>query len=52
MEQIKVEWDTEGEAVDLPSVVEIPTDLEDDEVAEWLSEHYGWTVLSWYGLSS
>lgn len=38
-------WDKDGEDVDLPTTVtDIPGDLEDDEVADWLSNEYGWCV--------
>lgn len=46
-----IDWDTEGEDVDLPTDVEVPVDEDDagisDEVLEeylsdWLSEEYGY----------
>lgn len=42
-------WDTDGEDVDLPSEVTLEvsedTDLE-NEIADILSDKYGWCVLS------
>lgn len=39
---VKVDWDTDGEAVDiLPSIVEIPDSVSDEEISDWLSDHYG-----------
>jgi hypothetical protein len=48
---IGVEWDTDGmdeEELDLPSEVEIPGELDDEDVANWLSDHYGFCLKSWY----
>ena len=44
---IKVEWETDGEDVDLPEFVQVPEDLEDEQVSDWLSDEYGWLVLGW-----
>ena len=41
----KVIWDTDGEEVDLPSKVKVPVDIKDEEVADWISDKYGWCVL-------
>ena len=41
-------WVTDGEVVDLPSVVDAPDGLDDDEIADYLSDTYGWLV---YGFS-
>jgi hypothetical protein len=48
---IGVEWDTDGmdeEELDLPSEVEIPGELDDEDVTDWLSDHYGFCLKSWY----
>ena len=37
-------WVTDGEVVDLPSVVDAPDGLDDDEIADYLSDTYGWLV--------
>ena len=42
----KIKWETDGEVVDLPNEVEVPDDLEDDEIADFLSDKYGWLVDS------
>lgn len=50
MEKIEVivQWDTDGEEIDdLPNVVEIPSSLDELEVADYLSDEYGWCVESW-----
>lgn len=40
--KVKVEWDTDGEPNnDLPSIVEIPDSVSDEEISDWLSDHYG-----------
>lgn len=41
-----IKWDTDGEIVDLPTEVEVGDDLSDDEVADYLSDTYGWCVES------
>ena len=44
-----IEWDTDGENpedLDLPSEVAINDDIDEDEIADWLSDNYGWCVLS------
>ena len=39
-------WDTDGENVELPTEVEIPNDIEEDEIADYLSDEYGWCIES------
>lgn len=39
---VKVDWDTDGETADnLPSIVEIPDSVSDEEISDWLSDQYG-----------
>jgi hypothetical protein len=48
---ISIEWDTDGmdeEELDLPTEVEIPIDLDEDRVSDWLSDMYGFCVKGWY----
>jgi len=45
MQITDIDWDTDGEDVDLPSTVMVPSDLEEDEIADYLSDNYGWLVL-------
>ncbi len=40
----EIDWDTDGEPVSLPSVVDVPGDIEPEDVADWLSDKYGWLV--------
>lgn len=50
MKKIKVNWETDGYDVDLPTVVEIPDDIDLDaigEVEDYLSDTYGYLVNSW-----
>ena len=45
---VSVEWDTDGEDVkDLPTIIAVPNEIEYDDVADWLSDHYGWCVYGW-----
>jgi hypothetical protein len=45
-------WDTNGLAADedlkeqLPAAVEVPDNIDKDDIADWLSDHYGWCVES------
>jgi len=37
-------WETDGEVVDLPSEVEVADGMDDDEIADYLSDTYDWLV--------
>jgi len=39
-----IKWVTDGEVVELPTEVEVNDDLSDDEIADYLSDTYGWLV--------
>lgn len=39
-----IKWETDGEVVDLPSEVEVADGMDDDEIADYLSDTYGWLV--------
>lgn len=41
-----IKWETDGEIVDLPTEVEVDNDMDDDEIADYLSDTYGWLVNS------
>ena len=41
-----VNWETDGKDIDLPEKVEVPADIPEEEVADWLSNKYGWLVKS------
>ena len=44
---IRVEWETDGQEVDLPTIIMIPDYLKTDEdITNWLSNKYGWLVKS------
>ena len=47
---ISVDWDTDGmdeEELDLPNEVEVPSDIDEDQVSDWLSDIYGFCVKGW-----
>ena len=44
MEVTNIKWETDGEVVDLPTEVEVNDGLSDDEIADYLSDEYGWLV--------
>lgn len=41
-----IKWDTDGETVDLPAETDIPADTDDEDIADYLSDRYGWCVKS------
>jgi len=43
-----IEWDTDGEEVDLPSEVsiEVEDDDSDDDILDKVSDEYGWLIIS------
>lgn len=46
---VNIEWDTDGEDADdiigLPSWVEIPSDVDEDDIADYLSDVFGFCVF-------
>lgn len=47
MKIIDIKWDTDGEPVPgLPEEVDIPDDIHESEVADYLSDEYGFCVES------
>ena len=46
MKVTDIKWETDGEVVDLPTEVEVDDDLDEDEIADYLSDEYGWLVES------
>lgn len=47
---VKVDWDDDQEIYGesgLPTVVNVPTDIPDEDVADWLTDEYGFCVNSW-----
>lgn len=47
MVNVDVEWDGDELDNELPNVVEVPADLDEEDVADWISDKYGWCVSSW-----
>ncbi len=47
--KVSVVWETDGQDVDLPEVVEIPDYIkkENYDIADYLSSQYGWLVKSY-----
>ena len=48
MKAINIQWDTDGNDIDLPKTVIIPKGTKKD-IADYLSDTYGWCVFS-FGL--
>jgi hypothetical protein len=47
MRVTNIKWETDGYEVDnLPTEVEVDDDLSDYEIADYLSDEYGWLVDS------
>ena len=42
---INIQWDTDGEEVNLPDRVEIPFNVSFDDIADMLSDEYGFCVF-------
>ena len=42
----RIIWETDGEEIDLPTEVEVEDGLDDDAIADYLSDTYGWLVIS------
>ena len=46
MKAINIKWDTDDQVVDLPTGVEIPEGYSEDEIADYLSDEYGFCVFN------
>lgn len=47
---IRVDWDTDGEDIEacgLPEEVSVPGYVPDDDIADYLSDIYGYCINSW-----
>ena len=44
---VEVSWDTDGATVSLPDMVEVPREVDYEEISDWLSQEYGWLVEGW-----
>lgn len=43
---VDIDWDTDGEEIiGLPTLVEIPNFIDEDEIADFLSDEYGYCVF-------
>lgn len=43
--KIRIDWETDGENVDLPKELVI-SDMPEGEIADYLSDHFGWLINS------
>lgn len=43
---VRVQWEADND-IQLPSVVEIPNDINQDFIAKWLSDSFGYLVSSY-----
>lgn len=42
---VDIDWETDGhDKKDLPNKVEIPEDVHEDDIADFLSDEYGWLI--------
>lgn len=51
MAKYRVYWDTDGVPLadcGLQKIVEVPDDINEEDVADWLSDKYGWCVREYY----
>ena len=49
--KVKVDWETDNQNVGLPEIVETP-DIPEGEIADYLSDHFGWLVKSFIIIGS
>ena len=45
-----ITWETDGEEVELPTEVDLPNGIDqddDDAINDYLSDTYGWLVIDW-----
>jgi hypothetical protein len=42
-----IKWETDGNIVDLPNEVYIPTEIDDDCITDYLSDEYGYLIESY-----
>lgn len=46
MRAFNIDWETDGYAVELPNSVIIPNEVKEDDIADYLSDEYGYLVNS------
>ncbi len=50
MKAVEIIWETDGEEVYLPTEMELPSDIEEDDedaICDYLSDETGWLVISY-----
>lgn len=47
MKAYDINWDTDGENIDLPTEIILPDGMEDDEITEYLSDQTGYCVFDY-----
>lgn len=47
MKAYDINWDTDGENIDLPTKIILPDGMEDDEITEYLSDQTGYCVFDY-----
>lgn len=54
--KVKVNWDLSTDDKDepytleeagVPEIVDVPDNIEKDEITDWLSDTYGWCLWDW-----
>lgn len=46
MKIINIRWETDEHDIDLPEEIDIPNNVEKDDIANYLSDKVGWLVNS------
>jgi len=41
-----IDWETDNEIVDLPNEVIVPNEILDEDIANYISDKYGWLIKS------
>ena len=56
--KIKVEYDLESDGViytveelGLNEIIDVPNNIDEDNISDWISDQTGWCVLKWERLS-
>ena len=44
----RIDWDTDGEDIPLPDEMDIPDDIEDEDIADWMSDETGFCIKSFF----
>ena len=51
MKRVYVDWETDGtpiEDIGLPTEVDVPNNIDTEDIADWLSDEYGFLVNGFY----